>query len=126
MSAILSNSTKTWPAISIADAHARLTAPGARFEMEDVMIGGVKTRSWKNAPATIRDLLIQSRAQKDREFLIYEGERVTYEAFYRATLKLAQELRAQGVQKGDRVAVVMRNLPEWPVSHRHAAKCVVD
>ena len=123
MSAIPSTSTKTWPAISIADAHSRLTAPGARFEMEHVMVGGVKTRSWKNAPATIRDLLIQSRAHKDREFLIYEDDRVTYEAFYRATLKLAQELRAQGVQKGDRVAVVMRNLPEWPVSFFAATVC---
>jgi long-chain acyl-CoA synthetase len=123
MSAIPSASTKTWPAISIADAHARLTAPGARFEMEVVDVFGVPTRSWKNAPATIRDLLIQSRAQKDREFLIYEDDRVTYEAFYRATLKLAQELRAQGVQKGDRVAVVMRNLPEWPVSFFAATVC---
>ncbi|MBS0361836.1 MAG: acyl--CoA ligase, partial [Proteobacteria bacterium] len=50
------------------------------------------------------------------EFLVYEDERATYEAFARATLKLAHQLQADGVKKGDRVAVIMRNLPEWPVA----------
>ena len=39
-----------WPAMSLARAHALLTAPGARFEMEEVVIRGVRTRCWKNAP----------------------------------------------------------------------------
>ncbi|MBV9542677.1 MAG: acyl--CoA ligase, partial [Alphaproteobacteria bacterium] len=33
-----------------------------------------------------------------------------------ATLALAHQLQADGVRKGDRVAVIMRNLPEWPVA----------
>ncbi len=101
--------------MTIAEAHARLTAPGARYEMIDVISNGIPTRTWKNAPATLRDLLILSRSYKDRVFVIYEDERVTYEAFYRATVKLAHELRGQGVQKGDRVAIAMRNVPEWAV-----------
>lgn len=105
-----------WPCMSVAEAHARLTASGARYEMEEVDVRGVKIRSWKNAPPTIRDLFIASRNFKDREFLIYEDDRVTYDAFYRAVVTLANEFRALGVQKGDRVAVVMRNLPEWPVA----------
>src|SRR6185437_7664035 len=40
----------------------------------------------------------------------------TYEAFARATVTLARQLQADGVKKGDRVAVIMRNLPEWPVA----------
>ena len=51
----------------------------------------------------------------DRVFLVYEDERATYDAFFRAAAAFAHELVAQGVKKGDRVAIVMRNLPEWPV-----------
>ncbi len=43
-----------WPAMSIAQAHALLTAPGSPFEMEEVIIRGVPTRVWKNAPPTLR------------------------------------------------------------------------
>ena len=105
-----------WPAMSIAQAHAILTARGAPFEMEALDIHGVRTRVWKNAPASLRQVLLLSRTFSEREFLIYERERVTFEAFFRATSALAHELRSQGVVKGDRVALIMRNLPEWPVA----------
>ncbi len=51
-----------------------------------------------------------------REFLVYEQERITYEAFRLAAITLAHRLRQDGVAKGDRVAIIMRNLPEWPVA----------
>ncbi len=38
-----------WPAMSIAEAHALLTAPGQPFEMEEMVIRGVNMRVWKNA-----------------------------------------------------------------------------
>ncbi|WP_293378596.1 class I adenylate-forming enzyme family protein [Phenylobacterium sp.] len=102
--------------MSIAEAHARLTAPGERLEIEEIPIRGIVTRVWKNAPATLRDIFANARGFPEREFLVYEGERATYEAFARATITLARQLQADGVQKGDRVAIVMRNLPEWPVA----------
>jgi long-chain acyl-CoA synthetase len=114
---------KTWPAMSVAAAHAILTAPGARFEMQDVLHNGVATRTWKNGPSTLRDLFIVARGHGDRMFMVFEDERVTYEAFCRATLLLAQLLQANGVVKGDRVAIVMRNLPEWPVAVFAASLC---
>ncbi|MFZ3008203.1 MAG: class I adenylate-forming enzyme family protein [Phenylobacterium sp.] len=105
-----------WPVMSIQEAHAQLTAPGQRFEMEAAVIGGVVTRTWKNAPPTLRDVFLNGRAFGAREFLINDDERVTYEAYARATITLAHRLAADGVRKGDRVAVIMRNLPEWPVA----------
>ena len=105
-----------WPVVSVAEAHARLTAPGQRFEIEEMEIRGVVTRVWKNAPATLRDVFLNARAFPDREFMVYDDERATYDAFARATLTLAARLRADGVGKGDRVAVIMRNLPEWPAA----------
>jgi long-chain acyl-CoA synthetase len=106
----------TWPVMSIAEAHARLTAPGERFEIVVVPIRGIPTRVWKNAPPTLRDVFQTSRTFSEREFLVYDNERATYDAFARATLVLARRLQADGVKKGDRIAVIMRNLPEWPVA----------
>jgi long-chain acyl-CoA synthetase len=105
-----------WPVMTLAEAHARLTAPGQRFEIEEKIIRGVKTRTWKNAPATLRDIFLSGRAFGDRVFLVCEDDRATFEAFARATITLAHQLQADGVRKGDRIAVVMRNLPEWPVA----------
>ncbi len=105
-----------WPVMSVAEAHARLTAAGERFEIETLPIRGVSTRAWKNAPPTLRHVFETGRTFPDREFLVYEDERATYDAFARAALTLAHRLQADGVRKGDRVAVIMRNLPEWPVA----------
>ena len=110
----MNQSTKPWPAMSVAQAHGLLTQPGSPFEMEEAVIRGVKTRVWKNAPPTIRDLFALGRAHGDKGFLVYEDDRATFEAFSRATLAVAAELTRQGVKKGDRVAIIMRNLPEWP------------
>ena len=106
----------TWPVVSLAKAHAQLTAPGQRFEIEEKVIRGVNTRTWKNAPATLRDIFLNGRTFQDREFLVYEDDRATFETFARATITLARQLQADGVKKGDRVAVIMRNIPEWPVA----------
>src|SRR3546814_21042356 len=74
-----------WPKMSIADANAELTDPGARFEMETVAVGGIPTRVWKNAPHDTGALLDLSRTHGDRLFTILDDERVTYEANTRAT-----------------------------------------
>ncbi|RAK63341.1 long-chain fatty acid--CoA ligase [Phenylobacterium kunshanense] len=112
----MTDSSKNWPVMSVAEAHAKLTAPGAPFEIEEKVIRGVTTRTWKNAPPTLRDVFLNGMRFKDREFLVYEGDRATFDSFGRATLTLAHQLIADGVKKGDRVAVIMRNLPEWPVA----------
>ncbi len=113
--------TASWPAMSIADAHALLTAPGQPLEMETVTIRGLPTRTWKNAPPTLAHVFAAGRLHGDKIFLVLDDDRISYEAFSRATLRLADQLRADGVSKGDRVAIVMRNLPEWPVAFFAAA-----
>ncbi len=106
-----------WPAMSIAQANALLTAPGSPLEMETLTIRGIETRVWKNAPPSLRAEVEMARAfGPDRYFLVYEDERVSYEAFYRAVSAFMRELQSKGVEKGDRVALIMRNYPEWPVA----------
>ena len=104
-----------WPALSLAECEAALCAPGARFEMETVPIHGVPTRVWKNAPPNLAVLAQVGRSHGDATFVIYEDERVSYDAWFRAVAAMAHHLQALGVAKGDRVALAMRNLPEWPV-----------
>ncbi|HLK39154.1 MAG TPA: class I adenylate-forming enzyme family protein, partial [Polyangiaceae bacterium] len=107
--------------MSIAAAYDLLTARGARFEVEEVVVRGVPTKVWKNAPATLRDVFLGGRLFGPRTYIVYENDRATFDAFGRAVLTLAAELRRQGVAKGDRVALIMRNLPEWPVAFFAAA-----
>ena len=106
----------SWPAMSVKAAEALLTAPGAKFEMETVTIHGVPTRTWKNAPPHMAALVALSHSHGERLATIYEDERVTYDAQFRAITALAADLAASGVRKGDRVAIAMRNLPEWIVA----------
>jgi long-chain acyl-CoA synthetase len=112
---------KPWPVMSLADAHAVMTAPGTQFEIEEKLIRGVKLKVWKNAPATLRDIFIAGRAHGDKTFLVYEDDRATFEGFSRAALAVAHALIRDGVKKGDRVAIAMRNLPEWPAAFFGAA-----
>jgi acyl-CoA synthetase (AMP-forming)/AMP-acid ligase II len=105
-----------WPAMSIKQIEAMLCAPGQPFEMETIEVGGVATRCWKNAPPSLAALAQIARMHGDRTFLVYEDERVTYDAWFRATATLALHLKAAGITRGDRVALAMRNLPEWPVA----------
>ncbi len=110
-----------WPALSITQAHAALTAPGAMFEMETIEQHGRPVRAWKNGPKTLVDLWAATELYASRTFLVYEDERITYDAFRRAAFALAKALIERGVKKGDRVALVMRNQTEWPVCFYGAA-----
>ena len=49
----------------------------------------------------------------DKEAVIFKDERVTYGQLRDRAYRLANGLRALGVGKGDRVAVLLRNCTEW-------------
>ena len=102
--------------MALGEVNAQLCAAGMPFEMDTVTIRGVPTRVWKNAPASLAALAAVGRSHGAATFLVYEDERVTFDAWHRAVAALAAQLRARGVGKGDRVALAMRNLPEWPVA----------
>ncbi len=107
---------------SLAEVHAQLTAPGSMFEVAEERIDGVPTRVWKNTPSSLRAVLGNSRLHGEKTFLVYEGERTSFEEHFRAAAHLARILREDwGVEKGDRVAIAMRNYPEWPVAFFGAA-----
>src|SRR3954468_4442130 len=102
-----------WPSLSLEEAEALLCAPGQRFEMETIPIRRIPTRVWKNAPPNLRALIELSRTHGGRPATILEDDRVSFDAQHRAIAALAQALAERGIGKGDRVAITMRNLPEW-------------
>jgi long-chain acyl-CoA synthetase len=94
-------------------AWAELTAPGAAFEITEVDLGTHKVRAFKAAPPSIRELWLSTLPFADREYLIYQDERMTYGEAHKQVASIANWLVAQGVKPGDRVAIAMRNYPEW-------------
>ena len=102
--------------MTLEQARATLCAPGAPFEMEQVAAHGRVFRAWKNAPAQLSALALIGRSHGALEFMVFEDERVTFDGWFRAVAALATHLRALGIGPGDRVALAMRNLPEWPVA----------
>ena len=57
-------------------------------------------------------------AHGDKDYIVYEDERYTYAEIDAQVRALAHHLRdAHGVGSGDRVALAMRNYPEWVVGY---------
>jgi long-chain acyl-CoA synthetase len=105
-----------FPAMSMEQAHTMLTQPGSMFEVGEETIRGVTFKVWKNAPPTLRDLFDLAAPFAPRDHLVLEDERATIGAARAASIAFARRLIDDGVQPGDRVAIIMRNLPEWPVA----------
>ena len=100
---------------SRAEVIGALTAAGQPFELIDSSVYGRDCRFFKHAPATLRDLFADNAT--DAEFLVYEDERLSYAEAYSQAAQIAQLLiHDYGIAKGDRVAISMRNYPEWILS----------
>jgi len=104
-------------------AWAELTAPGAQYEVVEVEVDGQRLRAYRNAPATVRALWLSTASFPEREYLIYQDERITYGEAHRRVAAIANWLIARGVRPGDRVAISMRNYPEWLLVY-WAAACI--
>ena len=113
---------RDWPAVSLDEANRILTAPGAPFEMETTNIAGRPVRVYKKAHRDLRATFEASKAWSERTFVVFENERLSFLEHYRAASALSWRLADDyGVRKGDRVAIAMRNLPEWPIAFWAAA-----
>ncbi|HOY79285.1 MAG TPA: AMP-binding protein, partial [Hyphomonadaceae bacterium] len=97
------------------EALAALTAPGQPHEIIKIEAIGRQIRAFKNAPVNLGQLYSQARS--DKPFLVYEDERLSFEETWRRACTLAHVLvNEYGVKKGDRIAIAMRNYPEWMIS----------
>jgi long-chain acyl-CoA synthetase len=109
---IMTASTTTAEKITRPHAIARLTAAGQPYELVTVEMYGRPCRAFRNAPPTLRDLYAQARS--NTTFWVYGGHRFTFEDAYQHACRIATVLvERYQIRKGDRVAISMRNYPEW-------------
>ena len=94
-----------------------LTGPGGEYELVERSVpGGAVCRIARNAPRQLTDVLMAARTFGRLEYVAYGDECYTFEDVIRQTAALARTLRKLGVRRGDRVAICMRNCPEWPAA----------
>ena len=98
-------------------ARKELTSKGAPFEVATVEVRGLPLKAYANAPANLRLMWEASVAFGDKDYIVYEDERYTYADIHAQVRKLAAHLVKHGVTPQSRVAIAMRNYPEWVVAY---------
>ena len=94
------------------------TAEGGQFAMSEIEVRGVPMRVFTQAPPSMRFLWELAGGYADRDYVVYEDERYTYAEMGAIVRALAAHLvNDLGVVRGDRVAVAMRNYPEWVATY---------
>jgi long-chain acyl-CoA synthetase len=92
------------------------TAPDSPFAVETLDIRGIETQCWRQSFPHLRAVFAHTAQFAERDYLVYEGERHTYAEHHRRVAALAHAMTTRfGIRKGDRVALAMRNYPEWPM-----------
>jgi long-chain acyl-CoA synthetase len=95
-------------------AVASLTGMGQTFEVNTVELGGVEYLNFASLPDNLSEyfLFMLKHAQKD--FAVYRDERYTFAEGYQHSCEIATALvQRYGMAKGDRVAILSRNNPQW-------------
>ena len=94
-----------------------LTGPGGPFEVETDTVNGVEMKVYKSRMMSLREVAAMGAGRGDdpaRPFLVYGAERMGFASFVGAANSVSSVLaEACGVGRGDRVAVLAANCPEW-------------
>ena len=105
-------------AMSMSEADAALLAPGARFEIAIEVVRGREMTVFVNRATSLRDILANSARYGDREVFVFDdGRRYTFTRHIELVASAAAALRDRyGITKGDRVAILAANCPEWIIT----------
>jgi acyl-CoA synthetase (AMP-forming)/AMP-acid ligase II len=99
-------------------ARQELTAPGSPFAVSEIVVRDVPIKVFAAAPPNMRAVWEMTAPHGDKDYVVYEDERYTYGEIQAQVRALAHLLReTHGVGSGDRVALAMRNYPEWIVGY---------
>ena len=93
----------------------KFTSPGMDYEVSLEKISGRSCRVFKKAPNQLKDLYDSARSEET--FLVFEGERYSFNQVSDLAAQLGNGLiKKFQLNQGDRVAISMRNYPEWVVA----------
>jgi acyl-CoA synthetase (AMP-forming)/AMP-acid ligase II len=100
-----------------ARVEERLLGPGGPFEMGVEAVLGVPIPVFRERAHSLRSVLEGSAAFGEREYLVCEERRIGFAEHLRLVASVARVLSERfGVGKGDRVAILAENGPEWIVT----------
>jgi long-chain acyl-CoA synthetase len=96
---------------------ARLTGPGAPFEVVVETVQGRPMRNWKSRERSLREKVAGAGLRGDAVCMVQGTRRIGYRDFSRLCFGAAGRLTgAHGLRKGDRVAVLAYNGPDWLIA----------
>ena len=102
----------------VAAAAFKLLTENPLFKVGEAEIRGNTYRLFENAPPSLVGLFAHGASHGDKDFLIFEGERLSFAETWKRACRLAHALESElGVQQGEKVALAMRNFPEWCISY---------
>jgi long-chain acyl-CoA synthetase len=86
------------------------------FELTEADVLGSRMTVFANRRKSLRELLDDSLAFGDRDYLVDGDRRISYAQHHAAVARVAADFAASGVGKGDRVAILGRNSIDWVVA----------
>jgi long-chain acyl-CoA synthetase len=96
------------------EADAQVYGPGAPFEMQREDVLGSQALVFKNRLPSLRAMLEASAAHGKNDYLVFAERRISYARHAELVASIAKALQEDyGVGKGDRVAILAANRPEW-------------
>jgi len=99
---------------SAAEIRAQLTGPGGMFEVVTEPVLGRELQVYKQRMRSLREIAVAAHGRGDQTFLIHGEATWSFRRFVETANAAARALADQaGMARGDRVAVLSQNNPEW-------------
>ena len=96
----------------------QVTQLGSPYELGQREVDGISYRYYVNAAENLNELLAAGRSFGAKEFICYQGERLSFDEFFSKADRLSRQLTdVYQLNKGQRVAIAMRNYPEWLIAY---------
>jgi acyl-CoA synthetase (AMP-forming)/AMP-acid ligase II len=101
----------------VREIEAQLTGCGGPFEVRWGVVGGERLQVFANRAPHLRAVLTASARFGNHDYLVFDRITLSYRDHLQAVASVARGLVERfGVEKGDRVAILAANCPEWIVT----------
>jgi len=95
----------------------QMTGPGTPFEIVVEPVNGRPMKNWKHRERSLREKVARAAGFGDTEFMVQGDRRITYAEFAHLVWGAAAALEgAHAFRRGDRLAILAYNSPDWLVT----------